>query len=192
MEIVNFTGKGHNNGYMIPFEITKCVNCEKGLEYNTLGRKYCSNECRRIVWKNKYRDKYRKKVGVDPEWAEKERTCVLCKSSFLPKTINQKYCKRECYGEANSFDYIYSNQELLVNTPRNKWLKLRIKIFDRDGFICRYCGRGPMKDDGVVLHVDHKIPKKHGGSDLLDNLITSCEQCNLGKGDLLLGYWKEK
>jgi hypothetical protein len=37
-----------------------------------------------------------------------------------------------------------------------------------------------------VLHVDHIQPKAKGGKNDLLNLITSCEDCNLGKSDRLL------
>jgi DNA-directed RNA polymerase subunit RPC12/RpoP len=56
--------------------------------------------------------------------------------------------------------------------------KLRFEIFKRDGFVCQYCGATPP---GSVLHVDHIIPVALGGKNDQDNLITSCESCNLGK-----------
>src|SRR4030065_254306 len=83
----------------------------------------------------------------------------------------------------------YCNEKCRYN---NTLTKIRITLFDRDECTCKYCGRSPMKDKNVILHIDHKIPKKKGGTDDLNNLITSCEQCNLGKSDLLLNYWKSK
>lgn len=56
--------------------------------------------------------------------------------------------------------------------------KVRFEIFKRDGFQCMYCGATPPR---VVLHVDHITPVAAGGSNSPDNLITSCEPCNLGK-----------
>jgi hypothetical protein len=61
---------------------------------------------------------------------------------------------------------------------------LRFKVFLRDGFRCRYCGL--CVDDGAVLHVDHVYPKSKGGEDTLENLVTACVDCNLGKSDMLL------
>jgi 5-methylcytosine-specific restriction endonuclease McrA len=58
---------------------------------------------------------------------------------------------------------------------------LRFRILARDGFRCRYCGR-PGSEPGVVLHVDHIVPVAAGGTSSEDNLRTSCEECNLGKG----------
>lgn len=56
--------------------------------------------------------------------------------------------------------------------------KTRFEIFKRDEFICQYCGSHPP---AVILHVDHIIPVKEGGGNEMDNLITSCSSCNLGK-----------
>lgn len=56
--------------------------------------------------------------------------------------------------------------------------KLRFEIFKRDEFVCQYCGSHPP---AVILHVDHIVPVKDGGDNDMDNLITSCSSCNLGK-----------
>lgn len=62
--------------------------------------------------------------------------------------------------------------------------KLRFEIFKRDGFACQYCGRRPPD---VVLELDHIDPKANGGTNLEINLITSCFDCNRGKGARRLG-----
>ena len=54
----------------------------------------------------------------------------------------------------------------------------RFSIFNRDGFRCQYCGR---KSPSVILHVDHRVSKHHGGTDDETNLVTACQDCNLGK-----------
>ena len=61
--------------------------------------------------------------------------------------------------------------------------KLRFDVFKRDGFVCQYCGSHPPS---VILHVDHIDPVANGGKNNIDNLVTSCEPCNLGKGAALL------
>lgn len=45
---------------------------------------------------------------------------------------------------------------------------------------CAQCGRTPL-DHGVVLVVDHKVPKDWGGGDEVENLQPLCEECNGGK-----------
>jgi hypothetical protein len=57
--------------------------------------------------------------------------------------------------------------------------KLRFEVFKRDKFKCQYCGR-PAPE--VLLRVDHIEPVSGGGSDEITNLITSCFDCNAGKG----------
>lgn len=57
--------------------------------------------------------------------------------------------------------------------------KLRYEILHRDGYTCRYCGRKPPE---VELEVDHIEPVSQGGTDDPGNLMTSCRDCNRGKG----------
>lgn len=57
--------------------------------------------------------------------------------------------------------------------------KVRFEIFKRDGFSCQYCSGKPPK---VPLEVDHIIPVISGGGNDDENLITSCFDCNRGKG----------
>lgn len=45
---------------------------------------------------------------------------------------------------------------------------------------CAMCGRTPS-DDGVKLHVDHKVPREWGGTSDIDNLQALCSECNEGK-----------
>jgi hypothetical protein len=63
-------------------------------------------------------------------------------------------------------------------------LRLRFKILLRDGFTCQYCGRSPRKDPAVVLNVDPIKPRNNGGTFEEKNLITSCRECNIGKGTM--------
>lgn len=66
--------------------------------------------------------------------------------------------------------------------------KLRFEVFKRDGFQCQYCGKS---SPNVVLEIDHIIPISEGGQNNLENLITSCFDCNRGKGKELLENYKE-
>lgn len=62
--------------------------------------------------------------------------------------------------------------------------RVRFEVFKRDMFTCMYCGRRPPE---VVLEVDHVHPKAKGGTDDLDNLVTSYWDCNRGKAAKGLG-----
>ena len=57
--------------------------------------------------------------------------------------------------------------------------KLRFEVFKRDVFTCKYCGN---KAPDVVLEIDHVIPVASGGKNDIFNLVTSCFDCNRGKG----------
>jgi hypothetical protein len=60
--------------------------------------------------------------------------------------------------------------------------KLRHEVFKRDNFKCFYCGVKPSDGDDVILEVDHVLPVCEGGTNDIDNLVTSCKDCNRGKG----------
>lgn len=61
--------------------------------------------------------------------------------------------------------------------------RTRFEIFKRDAFTCQYCGNKPP---AVILHVDHIEPVSIGGPNTTENMITSCQSCNLGKSDVPL------
>jgi len=105
-----------------------------------------------------------------------------CKKEYTPTSSHQKYCTRDCARRA--YHDKYEREKLSgENQKYNPWLKLRFKILARDSFTCRYCGRKPHQTE---LQIDHIHPRSRGGSDNEDNLITSCQLCNAGKGDSLL------
>lgn len=62
--------------------------------------------------------------------------------------------------------------------PRKQVILTRRNIIKRDGGRCMYCGvlEGPMT-------IDHVMPKKFGGRDSWENLVSACMQCNNRKGN---------
>ena len=66
---------------------------------------------------------------------------------------------------------------------KNLSKKTRYEVFKRDNFRCQYCGRSSPE---VILEVDHIVPVAEGGKNDMMNLITSCRDCNRGKGKVLL------
>jgi hypothetical protein len=60
---------------------------------------------------------------------------------------------------------------------------IRFEVFKRDGFRCQYCGKTPPE---VTLEVDHIQPRSKNGTDDINNLLTSCFDCNRGKRDVVL------
>jgi CRISPR/Cas system Type II protein with McrA/HNH and RuvC-like nuclease domain len=53
---------------------------------------------------------------------------------------------------------------------------LKLEIYERDNYKCRYCG---SVDN---LTIDHIIPVIHGGENTKDNLVIACKSCNTRKG----------
>lgn len=58
--------------------------------------------------------------------------------------------------------------------------KIRFEVFKRDNFTCQYCGKTPPN---VMLEIDHIKPISKGGSNNINNLVTSCFDCNRGKSN---------
>lgn len=56
---------------------------------------------------------------------------------------------------------------------------LRFEVFKRDSFKCQYCGASAPD---VILEIDHILPVAEGGKNDILNLVTSCKDCNRGKG----------
>lgn len=143
-------------------------NCNKGF-YSKRKKRYCSKDCIDLKYPNR-------------QWKKEERVCPVCNSKFYAKVTNQKLCSRECADTWNSFEY---KAEHGVGGRGGGFTRLRFEVFKRDDFTCTYCGRN-VKDDHIKLHCDHIHPKNKGGRDILENLVTACEACNLGKRDYLL------
>jgi 5-methylcytosine-specific restriction endonuclease McrA len=60
-------------------------------------------------------------------------------------------------------------------------------VRERAGQRCEYCGLDQADSPLASLHIEHIIPRIHGGTDTLDNLALACIDCNLRKGPNLTG-----
>lgn len=56
----------------------------------------------------------------------------------------------------------------------------RLKIFERDGYKCRYCEKQLTR---FSASLDHIQPISHGGTNSFDNLVTACLHCNSSRGN---------
>ena len=61
--------------------------------------------------------------------------------------------------------------------------KVRFQILNRDNFECKYCWL--KAGNGIQLQVDHIVPVSNWWTSDINNLITSCFECNIGK-------WKKR
>jgi HNH endonuclease len=55
----------------------------------------------------------------------------------------------------------------------SNWQQLRQQALERDRYACRECGQSPS-----ILDIHHIIPRRQGGLDRLDNLISYCRPCH--------------
>ena len=70
---------------------------------------------------------------------------------------------------------VLSKSALRSTGSTRQWTKIRERILRRDGYICQYCGQ-------EANTVDHVVPRRLGGNDVDDNLVSACSRCNLSKG----------
>ena len=75
------------------------------------------------------------------------------------------------------------SQEELKEINRRRKIRdtTRYAVLERAGFKCQCCGSKPLKNNDVILHIDHIIPHSLGGSNNVDNLQVLCDKCNLSK-----------
>jgi len=58
------------------------------------------------------------------------------------------------------------------------------KVFERDNYTCRYCGK-----TGIPLTVDHIVLWEKGGPTIEENLLTACRKCNKTRGNMEYRDW---
>lgn len=56
---------------------------------------------------------------------------------------------------------------------------LRRQVRERDKYTCRLCGKEFKEGPNHRLHTHHIIPRKFGGKDEIDNLLTLCDSCHI-------------
>jgi hypothetical protein len=64
--------------------------------------------------------------------------------------------------------------------------RLRQLVRQRAAGRCEYCGLAQAQEP-LPFHIEHIIPRQHGGADTPDNLALACHHCNLLKGPNLSG-----
>lgn len=71
-----------------------------------------------------------------------------------------------------AIEWACSNERM----PLDAWEIVRQLVFQRDGYVCRICGKRT-----TVLHCDHIVPISRGGTNSPYNLQTLCPRCNMRK-----------
>lgn len=114
-----------------------------------------------------YIEKYYNKIG-EPKTDDE----ILAAAKYTYRIYGFGQCEETAYFERKK------SGVRMYNTNVSQWYKTINYIFARDNYTCAYCGQV-----GGKLEVDHVIPFSKGGSDEVDNLITSCRRCNRQKKD---------
>lgn len=73
---------------------------------------------------------------------------------------------------------------IVRKSARNIEQGISWKVYKRDNYQCRYCGK-----DGIPLTVDHLILWETGGPSIEENLVTSCRGCNKTRGNTSYQKW---
>jgi hypothetical protein len=69
-----------------------------------------------------------------------------------------------------------------ANGHENSARETRIRVFERDGYKCQRCRKQLTR---FTATLDYVKPIAEGGDDSLENLVTSCAECNASKNPSL-------
>jgi hypothetical protein len=119
------------------------------------------------------------KEGLRPE----DQTHLDRRKRDLKKWFNIRKTKSTVVtgGESRTvFLYQFCGERGDVTDEGSVDLKTRAEVLREAHGQCGMCGR-TIKQHGVTLVVDHRIPRDWGGTNLRGNLWAICEDCNAGK-----------
>lgn len=85
-------------------------------------------------------------------------------------------------GEIHSINRVFQIPSVIrlaymVHRPHHQRKLTKVEVFNRDHFICQYCGR-QVKE----ITLDHVIPRQWGGEHTWENVVSACIPCNRRKG----------
>lgn len=115
---------------------------------------------------------------------EKEFKTAADRAAFLASKVElfTQSCEEAKNVIRDSFNSGYKTCRILAcRHTANR--ETRKRIFDRDGWACKYCGSDKF------LTIDHIIPVRLGGGNGDENLQCLCLKCNCAKGALKKQRW---
>ena len=169
-----------------PVYVKACRQCGVLFTQRTDYKSFCSRKCC-VRW-NEIQQGTRRAAGKI-----QGGTCLECGKPFVnaygekrrlfcSNRCSRRYYKRQCGSSTHrSRARRYGCEYEPVN---------RLKVFERDGWRCRICGRltprellGALEDNAPEL--DHVIPLSKGGGHLWSNVQCACRECNSRKGAMM-------
>jgi hypothetical protein len=134
-----------------------CEECGIDFQSSYEGRRFCSEECRR----------------VNRSFNGAQCQCKGCNADFSPRVGHQIYCSRGCASRASALRRYDRKRTELMQT---QWEEISIlELAIRDEWICHFCGEIVTKKNWSR---DHIIPLSTGGSSTWDNLKLAHRSCN--------------
>lgn len=88
------------------------------------------------------------------------------------------------FKQTDLLDVVGPDKVILRKSQRQIDQVISWRVFRRDGYACRYCGR-----EDVPLTVDHVDLWEDGGVSVDANLITACRRCNKLRGRTPYDSW---
>lgn len=189
---------------------SKCIICQK--EYDTHKQIL---HCERIAARNReyrqnnkelcnkrskeYRENNAEKIKErHKRYREANREQLLLKMRESGKVYYQRNKAR--YRLRNSLHYLENKEQYDLKAQKRRALKLAATVenftakdvrklivkFDNQ---CVYCGVKFSKEGDTKLHLDHIKPLSKGGKHAINNLVPSCQKCNLSKFYHSLSDW---
>lgn len=117
-------------------------------------------------------------VGAVREEAGPNREGTLFRV-MLPEEIEICRRRREQLAAHSSTVVADEREADFYNVREN-----RLKVYERDGYKCQYCGKQLTR---FTATLDHVKSVKNGGDNSFENLLTACLKCNSKKNFRLLG-----
>lgn len=163
-----------------------------GLELSPLGRRWSEDDYYEnllMVWTH---------YGRAPKYAEMDRppskitsggyearfgTWGAAKQAFVERVNRDLAVEQDQPSTTSIVARREKTPEATQETKRQPSMGLRYEVLRRDRFRCVLCGRSPATDPTCILHVDHVVPYSLGGETNSENLRSSCQECNIGKGN---------
>ena len=143
----------------------------KGVMEEVKDKVYISSETDKLIWTyiEGYFYKYSGGFNSNPQLRGFQQ---WFSSANLPKDLKNKILDDSELKKALKIEYL----------PNTIELSRKEVVTIRDRFKCVYCNKEFKNENEIEL--DHLVPKSKGGANSYDNLVASCQTCNLEKLDL--------
>ncbi len=108
-------------------------------------------------------------------------------------TVNLEKIPEKNLSPVNFIGNVIGWMAKVEDPRRTKSRKNYKKCYERDKYICQYCGY-TLKGAKIFmpLHIDHIKPSSCQGGNSLNNLTVACEECNVIASDKWFNSFEEK